>query len=199
MMILVAILCLVAGVVFGALGFAHGAAAFLTVHSDWVLYLLMLSVGISVGLNRSVFGKIPAYHVKILILPIGIILASAAGGALAAVLLRIPAAGGMAVASGLGWYSLSGVLVGELFTPRLGTIAFLSNLMREILTFCLVPLLAKYCSGYTAIAPAAATSGDTTLVVLMKYTNEEVVVMAVFNGVFCSTAVPVLIRFFAGL
>lgn len=199
MMILFAVLCLVSGVAFGVLGVADDAAVFLTEHSGLVLYVLMFSVGISVGLNRSVFRSLRSYHVKILIIPSGIILASIAGGAIAAVLLNVPAAGGMAVAAGLGWYSLSGVLVGELFTPQLGTIAFLSNLMREILTFCLVPFVAKHFNGYTAIAPAAATSEDTTLAILMKYTNEEVVVMAVFNGVLCSAAVPVLIRFFAGV
>ena len=199
MMVLIAVLCLTLGIVFGALGFADGAAVFLTEHSDLVLCLLMFSVGISVGLNRSVFRSLRSYHIRILIIPAGIILASVAGGAIAGALLGIPLAGGMAVAGGLGWYSLSGVLVGELFTPQLGTIAFLSNLMREILTFCLVPFVAKHFNGYTAIAPAAATSEDTTLAILMKYTNEEVVVMAVFNGVLCSAVVPVLIRFFASL
>ncbi|MDD6175757.1 MAG: lysine exporter LysO family protein [Firmicutes bacterium] len=199
MMVLIAVLCLTLGIVFGALGFADGAAVFLTEHSDLVLCLLMFSVGISVGLNRSVFRSLRSYHIRILIIPAGIILASVAGGAIAGALLGIPPAGGMAVAAGLGWYSLSGVLVGELFTPQLGTIAFLSNLMREILTFCLVPFVAKHFNGYTAIAPAAATSEDTTLAILMKYTNEEVVVMAVFNGVLCSAVVPVLIRFFASL
>ena len=53
--------------------------------------------------------------------------------------------------------------------------------------------------GYAAIAPAAATSEDTTLAMLIKYTNEEVVVMAVFNGVLCSAMVPILIRFFASI
>ncbi len=199
MMVLVAIICLVIGVIFGGLGFADGFALFLTEHSDFVLYALMFSVGISVGLNKSVFNSIRAYHIKILIIPTGIILASVAGGALAGLLLGIPTAGGMAVASGLGWYSLSGVLIGELFNPQLGTIAFLSNLMREILTFCLVPVIARYLNGYAAIAPAAATSEDTTLAMLIKYTNEEVVVMAVFNGVLCSAMVPILIRFFASI
>ncbi|MEG0319096.1 MAG: LysO family transporter, partial [Niameybacter sp.] len=66
----------------------------------------------------------------------------------------------------------------------------------EILSFMLIPVIAKYCNHYTAIAPAAATSEDTTLPVLIKYTSEEVVVMAVINGVVCSMMVPILINFF---
>ena len=58
-----------------------------------------------------------------------------------------------------------------------------------------LPVLARRLNFYTAIAPAAATSEDTTLPMLVRYTSEEVVVMAVFNGVICSALVPVLIRF----
>ena len=48
---------------------------------------------------------------------------------------------------------------------------------------------------YTCIAPAGATSEDTTLPVMLKYTNEETVVLSVFNGVICSFMVPILISF----
>lgn len=198
MMVLAAIVCLVLGVLFGMYG-TGGAALFLTEHSNWVLYVLMASVGISVGLNKSVFQKIRSNHIKMFLIPLAIILASVAGGWLAGLLLGIPAPEAMAVSSGLGWYSLSGVLITELFNPKVGTVAFLSNLMREIMTFCLVPVISKRLNGYTAIAPAAATSEDTTLAMLVKYTDEEVVVMAVFNGVVCSAVVPVLTRFFASL
>lgn len=199
MMIVFAMICLLLGIAFGACGVADGVALFLTEHSEWVLSALMLSVGVSVGLNRSVFAKLREYHLKILVIPAAIVVASVVGGSLGAKLLGLSLKEGMAVASGLGWYSLSGVLVGELFTPQLGTIAFLSNLIREILSFCLIPLLAKYFNHYTAIAPAAATSEDTTLAVLIQYTSEEIVVIAVCNGVICSAVVPFLTRFFASL
>ena len=84
----------------------------------------------------------------------------------------------MAISAGLGWYSLSGVLLTDLISAEIGTIAFLSNILREILTFLLIPVLAKYLNGYTAIAPAGATSSDTSLSILMKYTDEEVAMMA---------------------
>ena len=52
---------------------------------------------------------------------------------------------------------------------------------------------------YVIFAPAAATSEDTTLPMLMKYTSGEVVMMAVLNGIICSAAVPVLIKLFNGI
>ena len=65
--------------------------------------------------------------------------------------------------------------------------------MKRIFSFVLIPLIATRFGPYTAIAPAAATSEDTTLPILMKYTSEEVAVVAVLNGVICSIAVPILI------
>ena len=55
--------------------------------------------------------------------------------------------------------------------------------------------LARYLNAYTCIAPAGATSEDTTLPMLIRYTNEETVVFAVLNGIICSTFVPVLLSF----
>lgn len=164
--------------------------------SDAALVVLMFSVGISVGANKQVFHKIKEHHIKILIIPIGIIVASVGSGFLCSILLDMPLNASVAITSGLGWYTLSSVLITDLAGADLGTVAFLANLFREILSFMLIPVVAKYCNHYTAIAPAAATSEDTTLPILMKYTSEEVVVMAVINGVVCSMMVPILINLF---
>ena len=101
----------------------------------------------------------------------------------------------VSVAGGLGWYSLAGVYVGNMAGARLGSIAFLSNLLREIGSFFMIPCIARYLNAYTCIAPAGATSEDTTLPMLIRYTNEETVVFAVLNGVVCSIFVPVLLSF----
>ena len=80
-----------------------------------------------------------------------------------------------------------------------GAVGFLANLRRELLSFLTIPWIARRLDHYTAIAPAGATSEDTTLALLIRCTREEVVVLAVVNGVLCSAAVPFLIRFFYGI
>lgn len=77
----------------------------------------------------------------------------------------------------------------------MGSITFLSCLMREIFSFFMIPWIAKYLNYYSCIAPAGATSEDTTLPMMIRYTNEETVVLSVLNGVICSAMVPVLISF----
>ena len=85
-------------------------------------------------------------------------------------------------------------MITNLTNATYGSITFLSNLMREIFSFFCIPLVAKYLNYLTCIAPAGATSEDTTLSMMIKYTNEETVVLSVLNGMICSTLVPILIN-----
>lgn len=195
-MVYIAIISLLLGVSCGYFFNGYSMITNLTNNTNYILAILMFAVGISIGLNKQVFKKIKEYHLKIFIIPFGTIVGSLAGGALSSILLSMPLTEGMAVASGMGWYSLSGVMITNLASSRLGTIAFISSLLREILSFLSIPLLVRTLNVYAAIAPAGATSEDTTLPMLIKYTNEEVVVLAIFHGVICSFMVPILIRFF---
>ncbi len=81
----------------------------------------------------------------------------------------------------------------------LGAIAFLTNVFREMITVILIPILAKRLNGYTAIAPAGATSMDTTLPLIAKATNPEIAIISFINGVILSSLVPVLVTFFYNL
>ena len=199
MIVLFTLLALVLGLFCGLSGFDPAPVSFLSRHSDMILYILMFSVGISIGMHNGILKKIRQYHLKILIIPFGITIGSIIGGLICAVILGISPTEGAAVASGMGWYSLAGVTITRLGGAELGSIAFMSNLMREFFSFFLIPIIASSLNNYTCIAPAAATSEDTTLPVLLKYTNEETVVLAVLNGILCSFFVPILITFFFNL
>ncbi len=182
-----------AGIFLGVSGFRHPLLSLLTDHADMILYLLMLCVGISIGMQEGILKKLRQYHMKILIIPFGVITASFLGGIICSFLTALPAGQGAAIASGMGWYSLAGAAISELAGSEVGNIAFISNLMREIFSFFLIPLLALKCNAYTCIAPAGATSEDTTLPMIWKYTDEETVVLSVLNGMICSFFVPILI------
>lgn len=194
-MTLLAILALVAGVLCGSLNIHNFFLEFLISHKDIVLYLLMFSVGISIGLHKGILQKIKQYHVKIFIIPIGTIIGTLIGGIILSFITKYSLGESTAIASGLGWYSLAGVTLSNLGNAQIGSIAFLSNLMRELFSFFSIPFVARHFNYYSCIALAAATSEDTTLPMMMKYTNEETVVLSVINGVVCSAVVPVLIPF----
>ena len=192
-MVLFALLALFAGILCGITGAGSIAVQFLTSHVDGILCLLMFLVGISVGLHRGLAAKLRQYHIRIFIIPAGVVAGSLAGGMICGLITTFSMGESTAVACGLGWYSLTGVTLGNLAGAQVGSIAFLSNLMREIFSFFSIPFLSKKLNYYSCIASAGATSEDTTLPMMIKYTDEETVVLSVINGVICSALVPVLV------
>lgn len=193
-MVIAAIASLILGVVCGQWLFSPDLVSLFGPISDYTLYILMFAVGLSVGSNKQVFHRLRQYHVKILIIPGGIIVGTVLAGFLCYLIVDMPLRDCLAVVCGLGWYSLSGVLLTNLAGRYAGHHAFFSNLLREILSFLTIPFIAKHLNHYAAIAPAAATSEDTTLPLLMRCTSEDVAVMAVVNGVVCSALVPVILN-----
>lgn len=181
------------GLVCGAVSPLASALAPVRDGAQWILYLLMFCVGISVGGQRGVLASLRRHSAQILLVPLGVIVGSLAGGGLCGLLLRMPLREALSIGGGLGWYSLAGVSVSSAAGVTAGSIAFLSNLLREIGAFLLIPLVARRVNACACIAVAGATSEDTTLPMILRYTDGETAVLSVLNGVICSAFVPVLL------
>lgn len=164
--------------------------------SSYMLWILLFSVGIDMGLNKEVFTRIKELGFKILLIPFGVVVGSLCGGILTALLVKLSIKEGLAISAGLGWYSLSGILITEAGNPVGGTISFLANVFREMLTFIVVPFVAGHMNYYCAIAPAGATAMDTTLGIISKNTNGTIAVLSFVSGVICTLIVPVLVPIF---
>ena len=102
MMILTMVCSLFLGLFYGISGVNFHFIDTISQNTDIILYILMFSVGISVGMQRGLFSKIKEYHLKILIIPFGIILGSFLGGIICSFILKIPVGYGTAITSGLG-------------------------------------------------------------------------------------------------
>ena len=181
------------GLVCGAVSPLAAALAPVRDGAQWILYLLMFCVGISVGGQRGGLASLRRHSAQILLVPLGVIVGSLAGGGLCGLLLRMPLHEALSIGGGLGWYSLAGVSVSSAAGVTAGSIAFLSNLLREIGAFLLIPLVARRVNACACIAVAGATSEDTTLPMILRYTDGETAVLSVLNGVICSAFVPVLL------
>ena len=171
-------------------------SAFIDSASSYMLLILLFSVGIDMGLNKEVFARIKELGFKILLIPFGVVVGSLCGGFLTALLTNLLVKDGLAISAGLGWYSLSGILITEAGNPVAGTISFLANVFREMLTFIVVPFIAGHLNYYCAIAPAGATAMDTTLGIISRNTNATVAVLSFVSGVVCTLVVPVLVPVF---
>jgi uncharacterized membrane protein YbjE (DUF340 family) len=188
------ILALIAGIFCGQTLFSAKIATFISEKSEWVLMLLMFSVGISVGTNRDIFQKLRKMDLRVWMVPIGVIVGSLLGGVVCNFLMPLGFRETVSIGAGMGWYSLSGVMLSDFYGAQIGAVAFMSNLLRELLSFLTIPLAVKYLNPYAAIALAGATSEDTTLPILMRHASAEMVVYSVMNGVLTSAAVPILLR-----
>lgn len=104
----------------------------------------------------------------------------------------------MALAQGYGWYSMSGILFTELHSARLGGIALLTDLFREIFA-----ILLMYCLGWrfprSAISSAGATSMDVTLAMVKQSCGTHYVPHAMMSGLILSLLAPLLISLFLNI
>lgn len=198
-MTILILIALAAGIFCGRFLFSAQAAALAGDLSDWILMLLMFSVGVSVGTNKDLFRRLRRMDLRVWMVPAGVILGSMAGGALCSLFVSLGFWESVGVSAGMGWYSLCGVMLSDFYGADVGAVAFLSNLLREILSFLTIPLAARWLNPYAAISLAGATSEDTTLPVLIRHTSAEMVVYSVINGVLTSAAVPVLLRLVYGM
>lgn len=187
---------LVLGILSGYFILPAGIISNLDKIASFALNLLILSVGIDLGTNKEVFYSLKETGLKILLVPVSIIAGSTLGGVIAALIYGMPLQLGLAISSGFGWYSLSGVILSNLAGPETGTIAFLTNVFRELIAVLAIPLLAKKLNHLTAIAPAGATSMDTTLPLISEATDSKTVVVSFINGAILSSLVPVLVPLF---
>ncbi len=130
---------------------------------------------------------------RILLLPAGIIVGSLLGAAAISPLLPISLRDALAIGSGMGYYSLSSILIADLRGETLGALALLSNILRELLTFIIAPLLVRIGGKLGPIASGGATVMDTTLPVTIKYAGKEYVVIGFISAVVVTMAVPILI------
>ncbi len=162
----------------------------------FALAFMVFTVGIDIGANRSAWQRIGQLGYKILLVPICVVVGSLLGAGAATIVLKMPLREVLAVGAGLGWYSLSGVLIAKIYSVELGAIAFLANVFREILAFVIIPVVVTYCGKIAAIAPGGATTMDSTLPLITKLTDSHTAVIAFLNGLILSFIVPVLIPLF---
>lgn len=186
------LLAVVIGALMGRFILPQGTLQYTDLIIDIGLMLLLFFVGIDIGLNRSVFGRIKAIGLRILYIPTAIILGSIAGSAVAGMLLGMPFNEAGAVGAGLGWYTLSSILVAN-YSSQLSAMAFIANVTRELMAFMIIPIIAKKLGFLEAIAPAGATAMDTGLPIVSRSTDPETAIIAFVSGVICTASVPVLV------
>ena len=164
--------------------------------SSYVLYLLMFFVGISIGADKDVLKILKGVKLKIILVPLSVIIGTFIGIGFTSIFIPdISLKESLAVGAGFGYYSLSSIIITQLNSEVLGVIALLSNIFREVITLLMAPVLVKNFGKLAPIASGGATSMDTTLPIITKFTGKEYAIIAVFSGVILTILVPFFVTF----
>lgn len=163
--------------------------------SEYALIFLLFLVGIQLRGSGMTLRQI-LLNRRGMLVSVVVLLSALLGGVIAAALLGLPLKTGLALASGFGWYSLSGILMTEAFGPVIGSAAFFNDLLRELTAIMLIPaLIARHRS--CALGLCGATAMDFTLPVLQRAGGSEIVPAAIVHGFVMSLLAPLLIAFFS--
>jgi len=168
--------------------------------NTYVLYALMLLVGVTIGYDRELLVSLRKVNLSIVLVPLATIVGTLLGTfTISFFILDWNAAENMAVGSGFGYYSLSSIFITQYKGVTLGTIALMSNLMRELLALLMAPLARKWFGPLAPISVAGATSMDTALPIITQYSGKQYVLVAIIHGILIDLSVPFLVTFFCYL
>ncbi len=171
----------------------------------YVLYLLMFQVGLSIGSDKKLKEILRSIRPKLLLVPLATISGTLVFSALVSLLLtKWSVFDCLTVGSGFAYYSLSSILITQLKEPslgvqlatELGTIALMANIMREIMALLGAPLFVKYFGRLSPICAGGATTMDTTLPIITRYSGKDLVFVSIFHGIIVDFTVPFFVSFF---
>lgn len=176
--------------------------------SLYILYLLMFLVGLSLGSDKRLKEILRQIRPRLLWVPVATWVGTLSFCALASLLLsKWSVWECMAVGSGFAYYSLSSILItqikeasiGFVAAAELGTIALVSNILRELFTLTGAPFMYRMFGKLAPICAGGATTMDTTLPVITQVCGKEMVFVAIFHAVLVDFSVPFLVSFFCSL
>jgi uncharacterized membrane protein YbjE (DUF340 family) len=165
-----------------------------------MLAIMVFCSGTDIGSSRSLVKQFMKPKMLGLVTSVLVVtnLGSLLGGVLCGIAAGLAAYDSLLVSSGLGWYSLSSILLSTTAGTEMGTMAFISNSLRELLTLLLVPLLAHW-ARWSSVVLGGATTMDSTMPVILKCLGRPAAILGFLNGFLLTCEVPVLIPFLLSL
>ena len=145
---------------------------------------------------------------KLLLVPLATIIGTLTASALVSLLItKWSVFDCLAIGSGFAYYSLSSILITELkeaslgvqMATELGTIALIANIIREIMALLGAPLFVKYFGRLAPICAGGATTMDTTLPIITRYSGKDLVFVSIFHGILVDFTVPFFVSFFCSI
>ena len=168
--------------------------------SKWTLYLLLFFVGIQIGTNKNILNVTKSVGFKIMLVPLATTIGTFAGAiAISFLLNERSITDCLSVGAGFAYYSLSSIIITEYRGAELGTIALLANIIREFFVLLLAPWIVRYFGKLAPICAGGATTMDTTLPIISRYSGSDYIIIALFHGIIIDFSVPIWVSLFLSL
>ncbi|MDO5090422.1 MAG: lysine exporter LysO family protein [Cardiobacteriaceae bacterium] len=164
--------------------------------STYALILLIFLVGLQLGGSGIPLRQVLINRRGVETTLICILSALAGGLLFAACFADVSWTQGLALASGFGWYSLSGIVISEAYGAVWGSVALLNDLLREFFALATIALLMRRHAS-AAVGIGGATSLDFTLPMIQAAGGISVVPLAISFGFLINLVSPVLMVFFS--
>ena len=158
--------------------------------ATWALMLLLFLIGLQLR-NAGLSLRKLLMNRQGLGIALALVVSSLVAGLALVPVLDIPWHQSLALASGFGWYSLSGIVIGDALGPAWGGVAFLNDVLREIIALALIPLVI-HARPAMAIGYGGATAMDFTLPVIRSSGGLACVPVAIASGFLLSFLSPVV-------
>ena len=160
------------------------------------LCVLLIFVGLDLGIEGQVINNFKKAGLRILALPVAVALGTMAGAVVCSVLLPVSMGESLAIGCGFGWYSLGAGILMDAGYMTAGAISFMHNVMREVFSIILVPIVARYVGYVEAIALPGAPGMDVCLPIVERSTSGTVAVYSFISGLALSLSVAFLVPLF---
>ena len=160
------------------------------------LCVLLIFVGLDLGIEGQVINNFKNAGLRILALPVAVALGTMAGAVICSVLLPVSMGESLAIGCGFGWYSLGAGILMDAGYMTAGAISFMHNVMREVFSIILVPIVARYVGYVEAIALPGAPGMDVCLPIVERSTSGTVAVYSFISGLALSLSVAFLVPLF---
>lgn len=158
------------------------------------LCLFLFVVGVDLARQTHIWREIRKMGLIVALIPFGVLAGGMLGALVGSIFLDITVPIALATGASSGFYSYAGVFIAERVGAQAGTIAFLTNFFRELLSFFIIPILGSKLKGRLAVmAPGGATTMDTTLPVITQTLGSGVAAIALINGAIVSLLVPIVV------
>ena len=162
------------------------------------LVLLLGTVGLTLGLDGSVFRNIRKAGAGIILFPIAAFLGSVLGGIIYAAISPVTLREGIAIACGFGWYTYAPNVILQAGYPVASAISFLHNVLREVAGIIGIPFLAQKIGYVEACAVPGVAAMDVCMPIVEKSAREDTVVYSFGIGLLMCLSVPVVVPLIIG-